>query len=222
MDQARGYSRTTIAAHDLSESLGGVCRTFVQLMSQLAGEGDDVPTSTDETDIEQTLAGDAPAYERIVRRYQQQIGNYLWRFTHDRNDYEELVHNVFVEAYFSLSKFRGRGSFQSWLLTIATRVGYAYWKQAARQRRRSEVTLEGIAEPPQAESQTPDDPRLDRLEKALASLPPRDRLVLTLLHLEERSVVQAAELTGWSQTMVKVQSHRARKKLKSILEWGEK
>jgi RNA polymerase sigma-70 factor (ECF subfamily) len=196
-------------------------RASARSMSPLSAESDDVPTSTDQTDIQQSLSGDAEAYERIVRRYQQQIGNYLWRFTHDRNDYEDLVHNVFVEAYFSLSRYRGGGSLRNWLLTIATRVGYAYWRQQARQRKRNEVTLDGIAEP-QANAKLPEDPRLDRLEKALASLSPRDRLVLTLLHLEERSVAQAAELTGWSQTMVKVQAHRARKKLKSLLEWGER
>ena len=52
----------------------------------------------------------------------------------------------------------------------------------------------------------------------LARLPPRDRLVLTLIYLDGCSVAEAAELTGWSQTMTKVQAHRARKKLKKLLE----
>jgi RNA polymerase sigma-70 factor (ECF subfamily) len=52
----------------------------------------------------------------------------------------------------------------------------------------------------------------------LGELPPRDRLVLTLIYLEGCSVAQAAELSGWSQTMVKVQAHRARKKLKKLLD----
>ena len=52
----------------------------------------------------------------------------------------------------------------------------------------------------------------------LAQLPPRDRLVLTLLYLDECSVAEAAQLSGWSKAMVKVQAHRARKKLKSLIE----
>jgi DNA-directed RNA polymerase specialized sigma24 family protein len=43
-------------------------------------------------------------------------------------------------------------------------------------------------------------------------------MVLTLLYVEELSVAQTAEETGWSRTMVKVQAHRARKKLKKLLE----
>lgn len=218
MDEARASTRTAIAPHGLDLTLATTWRCCVEWMSLPAEGSDYVAASADQTDLQQALAGDADAYERIVRRYQQQIGNYLWRFTHDRNDYEELVHNVFVEAYFSLSQFRGRGSFRAWLLTIATRVGYAYWTEQARRRRRNEVPLEGVADPPQAVSPPPENPQLDRLEKALASLPPRDRLVLTLLHLQEHTVAQTAELTGWSQAMVKVQAHRARKKLKSLLE----
>ena len=46
----------------------------------------------------------------------------------------------------------------------------------------------------------------------------RDRLVLTLLYWDDCTVAEAAELAGWTQTMVKVQAHRARKKLKRLLE----
>ena len=49
-------------------------------------------------------------------------------------------------------------------------------------------------------------------------LPPRDRLVLLLRYVEEHSVQETADLTGWTQTMVKVQSWRARQKLKKLFQ----
>jgi RNA polymerase sigma-70 factor (ECF subfamily) len=52
----------------------------------------------------------------------------------------------------------------------------------------------------------------------LAELPPRDRLVLTLLHLEELDTQAIAERLGWSRTLVKVQAFRARQKLRKLLE----
>ena len=55
-----------------------------------------------------------------------------------------------------------------------------------------------------------------RVHALLAELPPRDRLVLTLIYLEGCSVSEAAEQAGWSQTMTKVQAHRARKKLRAF------
>ncbi len=177
------------------------------------------PLATDLADVRATLAGDQEAYERVVRRYQQQIGNFLWKFTHNATDHEDLVHATFVEAYVSLAKFRGRGSFRGWLLTIATRVGYAYWKEQARARSRNEDSLESVPEPAIYETEGAGD--LERLEMVLASMATRDRLVLTLLYLEEHSVAETASLTGWSKSMVKVQAHRARKKLKKLFENGD-
>ena len=56
------------------------------------------------------------------------------------------------------------------------------------------------------------------VHRALATLAPRDRLVLTLMHLEGQSVAEVAGSTGWSATMVKVQAWRARARLKKALE----
>ncbi len=56
------------------------------------------------------------------------------------------------------------------------------------------------------------------LHSLLDRLPPRDRLVLMLRYVEDRSVEETAELTGWTQTMVKVQAWRARNKLKKLFE----
>ena len=56
---------------------------------------------------------------------------------------------------------------------------------------------------------TPPDASDHELDAVLRQLPPRHRLVITLLYLEDRSVAEAARLTGWSQTMVKVQAFRA-------------
>jgi RNA polymerase sigma-70 factor (ECF subfamily) len=64
---------------------------------------------------------------------------------------------------------------------------------------------------------TPDLAARDLLEKLLGSLSPQDRLVVQLLHLEERSVAEIRRLTGWSEPMIKVRAFRARKKLQKFL-----
>ena len=55
------------------------------------------------------------------------------------------------------------------------------------------------------------------LDRALSTLGPDDRLVLTLLHLEEKDVRQIAALTGWSVTGVRVRAFRARHRLRKAL-----
>ena len=179
--------------------------------------------SDDWKDIAATLDGDGEAYARLISRYQTQIGNRMWRFTRDRNLWEELVQDVFVEAYTSLARFKGTAPFEHWLNRIATRVGYRFW----RDRKRSQGTTSlghgrdqesaSIAPAEQMNELTPYQ-AAEMVHAQLAQLPPRDRLVLTMMYLEQASVAEIADHTGWTKSMVKVQAFRARKKLRKLLE----
>jgi len=184
-----------------------------------ATPANDPVLAVDRADIEAVQEGDDRAYARLIDRYQNEIGACMWRFARDRPAHEELVHDVFVEAYFSLGKFRGEAPLLHWLRKIATRVGYGYWKRLAKERARGEVALDGHAQALGTED-GPVDPgwAAEWLHGLLGRLRPRDRLVLTLLYFEELSVAEAAERTGWSHSMVKVQAFRARKKLGRLLE----
>ncbi len=175
-----------------------------------------VETETaDWCDVREALAGDGAAYERLVRRYQQPIAAYMWRFTRDRRQCEELVQDVFVEAYLSLKGYAGRSPLLHWLKRVATRVGYRFWKN---RRGRHELPLPADADSTLAALDGTEAARhaAELVHWLLAQLGPRDRLVLTLAYLEECSVQETSELTGWSRSMVKVQSHRARRRLAAI------
>ena len=91
--------------------------------------------AADRADVQAAQGGDGDAFGRLVRRHQQELGAYLWRFTRNRGQWEELVHDVFVEAYFSLANYAGRGSWAGWLKRIATRVGYRFWQRRERRAR---------------------------------------------------------------------------------------
>jgi RNA polymerase sigma-70 factor (ECF subfamily) len=166
-------------------------------------------------DIQLARNGDGQAYSRIVACYQDRVTAWMWRFTHDRRQLEELVQDVFVQAYFALGRYVDRGQFDSWLFQIATRVGYRFWKLANRQSDLKMVALEDWDGQATDENATTD--RAHIVRQVLQRLGPRDRLVLTLRYLEDRSVAQTAKLTGWSQTMVKVQTYRARRRMARLL-----
>jgi RNA polymerase sigma-70 factor (ECF subfamily) len=176
-----------------------------------------VPMAADLEDIRQSRNGDSEAYRRLIERYQRQIGQILWRFSRDRLIHEELVQDVFVEAYLSLDRYHGKAPFVHWLSRIATRVGYGYWKQMARQKKRENFSLTEWDQLPD-DSVERVDPNLaaELMYKLLGKLPPRDRLVLTLRYLEECDVAETAQRTGWTKSMVKVQTWRARNKLRNL------
>ena len=142
----------------------------------------------------------------------------MWRFTRDPGVQDELVQEVFIEVYRSLRNFKGRAPFLHWVRRIATRVGYRYWKQQARDKRlREAIESRPIDMQSSPESHEPSE-AAERLHNLLGRLDPKDRLVLTLMYFEECDGREIAERTGWSATLVRVRAHRARQRLRKLLE----
>lgn len=203
----------------MSSAISSISRLARALAEVLPGDTGR-PQSADLEDIEKTREGDPDAYQRLVERFQDHVARILWRFTRDRALHEELVQDVFVEAYLSLNTFRGHAPFEHWLARIATRVGYRFWKEKAK---RKEAQTFSLAEWDQAVDDDAirnieADQAADLLHGLLEQLPPRDRLVLMLRYLEGCDVAETARRTGWTRTMVKVQALRARDKLKKLVE----
>jgi RNA polymerase sigma factor (sigma-70 family) len=170
-------------------------------------------------DVKNSLGGDDDAYKRIVERHQKQISSMMWRFSRDRVVHEELVQDVFVQVYMSMHTFRQKDPFTHWLYRVETRVGFTYWKTKARKNRLNVVSLEDFdqAKIMANENIAPNEAG-ELLHQLLEKLPPRDRLVLTMRYLDQNSIEQTAELVGWSASMVKVQTWRAKNKLKKLFE----
>ena len=181
---------------------------------------DDSMDSDDAMFIARSLNGDNDAFGKLIEKYQNTIAVNMRRFSRENSVVEELVHNVFVEAFLSLKSFRSKSPFVHWLRRIAVRVGYKYWKQQSK--RQIELTndsaLKERLEQFSSQSTTDKHDAAELIALLLERLAPRDRLVLTLLYWEGLSTTEAANRMGWSKTLVKVQAHRARKRLKKIFE----
>jgi len=177
----------------------------------------------DRPDIDAAKNGDHDAYRRLVERYEADISRLMWRFSPQDYVCEELVQEVFVEAFFSLDSYKYRAPFVYWLKTIATRVGYRLWKRQAKDRQI--IDLDSTTEL-EAPTEGPKEEDVQRIAHHLLShLAPADRLVLTLMYLDKCSVKQIAERMGWNQAVVKTRAYRARKKLRAIADkeqiWDE-
>lgn len=174
-----------------------------------------VPDEDDDL-VRSAIGGDDEAFGELVRRHKGSVLRRAARFARNPAELEDLGQETFLRVYRDLRSFRGDAPFGHWLSRIAVRVCY----DALRKRRREEkdVSLEDMASPVADPSSTGDGPsaQLARiiLDQAMSRLKPEDRLVITLFELEDRSVREVAELTGWSETRVKVRAFRARQALK--------
>lgn len=208
--QSRGLESWTSDVHDF----------LSKFAMTVNSHEDDSMDSDDAMFIARSLNGDNDAFGKLIEKYQNTIAVNMRRFSRENSVVEELVHNVFVEAFLSLKSFRSKSPFVHWLRRIAVRVGYKYWKQQSK--RQIELTndsaLKERLEQFSSQSTTDKHDAAELIALLLERLAPRDRLVLTLLYWEGLSTTEAANRMGWSKTLVKVQAHRARKRLKKIFE----
>ena len=175
--------------------------------------------STDERLIQSTLAGDDEAFAVLVRRHKSRVFGIAARFARNDHELDDVCQEIFIKAYQNLGKFRGDAPFEHWLSRIAVRACYDLLRKTRRDR--ANVSLDSLHltfTDMQADKFVGASEVRELLEFGLRQLEEKDRLVITLLELEEKTVREVAELTGWSEANVKVRAFRARQALKKILE----
>ncbi|MCX8155293.1 MAG: RNA polymerase sigma factor [Verrucomicrobiae bacterium] len=137
---------------------------------------------------------------------------------------EDLAQDIFAKVFHRLHQYRGQMPFEHWVARVAVNT----CRNALRTLRvRPEVRHADLSEEEvqalTAAMQTDEVPveqaiaARDLVEKLLSTLAPEDRLILTLMDMEDRSVAEISQLTGWSQPMIKVRAFRARHKLRKQL-----
>jgi RNA polymerase sigma-70 factor (ECF subfamily) len=158
-------------------------------------------------------AGDQDAFAALVRRYQDRVFRLAGRFFHRREEVEDVAQETFLRAWTKLGTYRAEAPFEHWLTRLCLRCAY----DRLRQGRHAAEPLDEQAEP--AVSAGSADARIE-VERLLARLSAADRFLLVLLEGEEWSVAEIAERLGWSRVNVKVRAHRARQRLRRVLENG--
>ena len=171
--------------------------------------------------IRAAQSGDEGAFNSIMRACKGRLLGMASRYVQSATELEELGQDIFVHIWKGLHTFRFDAPFPNWLSRVAVNTCLTHIK---RRRRRWSLfvtpdepeSIERVADN-SADAEASGREAAERLRPALEALKPKDRLIITLLHLEERTVAEIADLTGWSQSNVKVRALRARAKLKELL-----
>ena len=143
-----------------------------------------------------------------------------------RTSEEDLVQTVFMKLFAKLDQFSGRVPLEHWVSRIAVNTCL---NQISTERVRPELRWADLSEAEervlQSLASTTDDlepshnlASRELVDKLLERLKPADRLVITLMHLEGRTVEEVRAVTGWNASLIKVRAFRARRKMKKHLE----
>lgn len=179
--------------------------------------------------VSRARTGDEAAFAEIVRRYSPRVFRFASRFFRQRALVEEAAQEVLLKAFTHLDDYEGRGSLEGWLTRITTTTCLSMLRRA-KARPESTVAdltdnetdwLENALAGAAAERHQSIERGLvaaDLADKVMATLSPDDRLALTLIDGEGASIKQVAEATGWSEAKVKVQTFRARRRMREAVE----
>jgi len=155
--------------------------------------------------------GDRDAFSKLVRLHQRRVFRLVGRFFRGREDVEDTAQDTFLTAWQKLHTYRAEAPFEHWLTRLCLNCCYA----RLRRRTARELPLEA-----ELTARTADPDARIEVERLLRPLKPADRFILLLLDGEGWSVAEIAQRLGWTRANVKVRAHRARKKLRRLLESG--
>lgn len=176
--------------------------------------------------VQQVRSGDPTAAPKLVEILYPLVIRIVRSHLPVRSSEEDLAQEVFIKLFSVLAQYTEKPgiAFENWVARVAVRTCL----DALRAERRRPETRWADLTPNEAiwvdflvseQAAPPEESPSDALaavELLLGQLAPRDRLVIHLLDLEEKSVKEVSAITGWSTTMVKVQAFRARGKLKKL------
>jgi RNA polymerase sigma-70 factor (ECF subfamily) len=165
-------------------------------------------------------AGDAAAYEELVRMHQQIAMRTAWLVTRNATDAEDAVQEAFVKAYRALGRFREGSPFRPWLLAIVANEARNRRRSVARSDRLAlrvaEVRPSGGAAPSPEAAALLDEERTVLVE-ALNTMREEDRLVVGYRYLLGLSEAETAAALGVPVGTVKSRLSRALVRLRSAL-----
>ncbi len=187
--------------------------------------------STDHGLLAAACAGDEAAFAELVRRYRNQITNYVYRMTNDYDLAVDLAQETFLRVYRAADRYQSTYAFSTYIYRIATNLAIS---ELRRRKRRRLVSLSGFfqereraGEPaeldpadmrPLQDVTLVTDERRAAVARAIASLPEKYRAPLVLRDIEERSYDEIARILELSEGTVKSRISRARAFLRDKLQ----
>ncbi len=178
----------------------------------------------DITYIQQVLAGNSNAYSHLVDRHKDKAFNLAFRICGNFEEAEEILQDSFLKAYRSISGFKMKSSFATWLYRIVYNTSISH----VRTKKVKVLSLEDF--PADIADFTGMDTNNEEAEKefrnallnfALQKITEEERALVTLFYYDEMSTEEIEDITGISKSNLKVKLFRARRKMYEVIEKAE-
>ncbi len=157
-------------------------------------------------------------FNLLVRAYQQKVYGLIRKMVIDHDDADDVTQEVFIKVHKSIDGFREDAQLYTWIYRIATNESLSF---LSKKRRRFFLPLEDVSGELTAmidfSPHIGGDEIQKKLQKALLTLPDKQRLVFNLKYYEEMPYQEMAVVTGTSEGALKASYHHAVKKIEEYL-----
>jgi RNA polymerase sigma factor (sigma-70 family) len=182
----------------------------------------------DEALVRRTQSGDTQAFDALWQKYSSRIYSLIYNMTSNHEDANDLLLEVFAKAYRSISGFRGRSSFYTWIHAIAVNMTINFVKKRGRRFQMSLDDLDSSVHNDKefielTASNTPtrevDLSELQqRLNEAMMKLSLEHRTVVTMFDIQGMPHAEIARILGVPEATVRSRLFYAHRQLQNYLE----
>lgn len=176
-------------------------------------------TSQEQEWITQAKMGSQTAFHKLYEKHHRQIYALCWRMLADKDSAEDVCQEVFVVLWQKINNFRGESKFSTWLHSVASNVVLGHLRKQKNWLQRVFSIEDQVkhALPEEAAVPLDDSSGLEELDKHIAKLPERARLVFVLFAVEGYRHEEIAKMLNMAVGSSKSQYHRAKALLKESL-----
>lgn len=169
--------------------------------------------------IQQVLDGKTSSFTHLVDKYKNMVFTVCFRISRQREDAEDLAQVTFIKAFNNLHSFKGTSKFSTWLYTITYRTAISKSQLKKIETVNDEYHIDNETDDSFSQlNELKDQEQKHYIQLAIESLSEIDAVLITLYYMEESSIQEIAEITGITESNIKVKLHRSRKQLKVTLE----
>ncbi len=158
------------------------------------------------------------AFNLLMRRYQQKVYYHVRRIVIDHDDANDVVQNTFIKAWNGLDNFREDSQFFTWIYRIATNESLTFLKKKRTAFFIPMINVEKkLAEQLESDVLMNADALEMKLQKAILTLPEKQRVVFNLRYYDEMKYEDMSEVLGTSVGALKASYHHAMKKIENYI-----
>jgi RNA polymerase sigma factor (sigma-70 family) len=174
--------------------------------------------------VEAVLAKAPGAFERLVRDYQALCWHIIYRMVRHPEDARDLCQETFLRVHQSLHQYRFESTLKAWIGRVAYTIALRYLERkriaviAPAEDGDSQSLVENIGDGFDLEAAYANSEMAELLHTAIEALPPMQRTILTLYHLDELPIEEIASITGLATGTIKSHLFRSRLRLRKVLE----